>query len=85
MSKTKMYAETELAALAKRFREGSGKSKALMARELGVTRAAMQDAEEHPDRSMTRLRCRIIESCSPYRVAGPGYWLEKQTQSCALD
>lgn len=73
-----MFDEAELAALAKGFREKTGKSKAQMARELGVTRATMQDAEEHPHRSMTKLRCRIIEACSEYRVAGPGFWLEKR-------
>lgn len=80
MPKKKMYAESDLVALAKMFREKSGKSKAQMARELGVTRATMQDAEEHPHRSMTKLRCRIIEACSSFQVAGPGYWLEKRTK-----
>ena len=73
-----LYSEVELAAVAKSFREKSGKSKAALARELGVTRASMQDAEEHAERSMTSLRCRIIAACSPYRVGGPGYWLERK-------
>ena len=74
----KRYSEVDLAALAKAFREKTGKSKAELARELGVTRASMQDAEEHPERSMTSLRRRIIEACSPFRVSGPGFWLEKR-------
>ncbi len=77
MSK-QLYSEVELAALAKSFREKSGKSKAAIARELGVTRASMQDAEEHAERSMTSLRCRVIEACSSFRVSGPGYWLDKK-------
>ena len=77
MSK-KFYSEAELAAVAKAFRERSGKTKAALARELGVGRASMQDAEEHPERSMTSLRGRIIEACSPYKLRGPVYFLERQ-------
>jgi DNA-binding XRE family transcriptional regulator len=77
--KQKMYSETELASLAKSFREKSGKKKAQLARELGVTRATMQDAEERPEKNLTKLRCRIIEYCSTFRVAGPAYWLKNQS------
>ena len=78
MPKKKTYSESELAALAKQFRKKTGKRKADMARELGVTNPSMQDAEEHPDRPMTKLRIRIIEACSPYKVVGPVYFLEKK-------
>ncbi|MFA6545735.1 MAG: helix-turn-helix domain-containing protein [Limisphaerales bacterium] len=78
MAKKQLLAELELAALAKKFREQSGKTKAQMARELGVTRPTMQDVEERPEKNLTKLRCRIIEACSPYRVGGPGYWLERK-------
>jgi DNA-binding XRE family transcriptional regulator len=77
--KQKMYSETELAALAKSFRKKSGKKKAQLARELGVTRATMQDAEERPEKNLTKLRCRIIKACSGFQVAGPAYWLEKHS------
>ena len=78
MSKKQLFKETELAALAKQFRLKSGKSKAALAREFGVNRATIQLAEEYPERSMTSMRCRIIEACSPHRVGGPGYWLERK-------
>jgi DNA-binding XRE family transcriptional regulator len=77
--KQKMYSETNLAALAKKFRKKSGKTKAALGRELGVTRATMQDAEERPEKNLTKLRCRIIELCSVYQVAGPAYWLKKRS------
>ena len=79
MPKRQMYFDPELATLAKRFREKSGKTKAGLARELNVTRATMQDVEERPERNLTKLRCRIIKHCSPFQVAGPAYWLEKQS------
>lgn len=76
---TKQYhAEGELAALAKQFREKAGKSKAALGRELGVSRASMQDAEERPERNMTKLRFRIIEACSPYSLEGPFYRLKRK-------
>lgn len=76
---TKQYhSEAGLAVLAKQFRENSGKTKAALGRELGVSRASMQDAEERPERNMTKLRFRIIEACSPYRLEGPFYRLKRK-------
>jgi len=79
MAKQKKYSEAELALLAKFFREKSGKKKAQLARALDVTRATMQDVEGRPEKNLTKLRCRIIEHCSAFRVAGPAYWLEKRS------
>ena len=76
MAKQKMYFEPELAMLAKQFREQSGKFKAELGRELKVTRATMQDVEERPERNLTKLRRRIIEKYSAFRVIGPVYLLE---------
>lgn len=78
MAKRQMYSEPELAALAKQFREQSGMNKAELGRELKVTRATMQDVEERPDSNLTKLRRRIIEKYSPFRVIGPVYYLEKK-------
>ena len=78
MAKKRLFAEDDLAALAKKFRAQSGKTKAQIAREFGVTRATMQDVEERPEKNLIKLRCRIIEACSPFRVSGPGYWLERK-------
>lgn len=73
-----MVDEKKLAALAKRFRQAAGKSKAQIARELGVAPPTVFGAEEQPEMSLTKLRIRIIESCSPYRVTGPVYILKKK-------
>jgi DNA-binding XRE family transcriptional regulator len=78
MARKSFYAESELGALAKDFRTQAGRSKAEVGRQLEVSRPSMQDAEERPERSLTRLRQRIIEACSPYRVEGPFYRLVRK-------
>lgn len=77
MATKRLFAETELAFLAKKFRKQSGRTKAQMARELGVTRATMQDVEERPEKNLTKLRCRVVEKCSPCSVQGPFFILIK--------
>ncbi len=74
----KKITEKELAALAKTFRKGAGKSKVEIARELDVAPPTVFNAEEHPELSLTKLRVRIIEKYSPYKVTGPFYILEKK-------
>ena len=78
MSRSKPVAEEKLAALAKQFRVKSGKSKADIARELGAARPSIQQAEENPEQSLTKLRIRIIEACSPFKVTGPVFYLKKK-------
>jgi DNA-binding XRE family transcriptional regulator len=78
MSKREMHRESDLAALAKEWRIKSGLSKAALARKLGVARPSVQQAEENPEQSLAKLRIRMIEACSPYRVCGPAFWLEKK-------
>jgi DNA-binding XRE family transcriptional regulator len=70
--------EAQLAALAKQFREAAGKSKADAARELGVAAPTIFSAEERPDMSLTKLRIRLIEIYSPFKVVGPVFLLEKK-------
>jgi DNA-binding XRE family transcriptional regulator len=76
MAKKKTFSESDLAALAKQWRTKAGKRKAEVARELRIARVSVQLAENNPEQSLTKLRIRIIESCSPYRVCGPAYRLE---------
>jgi hypothetical protein len=78
MRRNEPIQEKELAALAKQFREAAAKSKADVARELRVSAPSVFNAEERPDLSLTSLRIRIIEHCSPYRVIGPVYLLRKK-------
>ena len=78
MPRKHFVSESELNALAKEFRIKSGKKKAAVGRELGVARSNIQLAEENPEQSLTRLRIRMIEKYSPYKVVGPVYLLEKK-------
>jgi DNA-binding XRE family transcriptional regulator len=70
--------ERKLAALAKRFRQQAGKTKAKASLELGVNSSTMHLAEEAPEQSLTKLRCRIIHKYSPYKVIGPVYLLKRK-------
>jgi hypothetical protein len=77
MSKRRIVTEHELAALAKQFRLKSGLTKAQISRKLQTSRPSVQQAEGNPEQSLTKLRIRIIETCSPYRVSGPVFMLKK--------
>jgi hypothetical protein len=78
MAMKKYVREPELADLAKTFRSKAGKTKEEAAKELGVGRPSVQLAEGTPGQSLTRLRIRMIERYSPFRVSGPVYILEKK-------
>lgn len=78
MAKKQLYREDELGALAKKFRELAKKSKEQAATDLKVGRPSVQLAEENPEQSLFKLRKRLIEHYSPYRLAGPFYVLEKK-------
>ena len=70
--------EMNLAGIAKRFREQAGKSRAEAAREMKVAQVSIFRAEENPEESLLKLRIRMIEAYSPYRVVGPVFLLEKK-------
>ncbi len=72
------HTESELASFAKKFRLATGKSRAQAARELGVARPTVFQAEENPELSLFKLRKRIIERYSPFKVIGPVYLLERK-------
>ena len=74
---TKFVRETQLAAWAKKARLQAGKSKAAVARELKVAAPTVHQAEENPHLSLTKLRVRMIEKYSPYRIVGPVYLLQR--------
>lgn len=78
MPARKLFTESELAVVAKQTREKSGKKKAEIARELGVNRANISYAEDHPEQSLTALRRKIIEKYSAYKVVGPLFLLKKK-------
>ncbi len=71
MRADKLLTEAELASLAKKHRIRAGKNRAEAARELRVARPAIVYAEDHPEKSFTKLRRRLIETYSTQRVTGP--------------
>jgi hypothetical protein len=78
MAKRNLIDESELARLAKEAREAAGKRKVDVARELEVAAPAIFNAEEKPEMSLTKIRIRMIERYSKYKVVGPVYYLERE-------
>jgi DNA-binding XRE family transcriptional regulator len=70
--------EQDLAVLAKRFRKQTKKSQAQTAREMQVSRVSIFNAEENPSQSLLKLRIRMIEMYSPYKLEGPFYVLKRK-------
>ena len=78
MPKKQLLTEKDLAALAKQFRKQAGKSRSEAGRDMGVSHVSIHRAEENPDESLLKLRVRMVEAYSPFRVAGPVFYLEKK-------
>jgi DNA-binding XRE family transcriptional regulator len=78
MAENEFLSEKDLAALAKRFRKQAGVSRAQAARDIQVAQPSIFNAEETPTQSLLKLRIRIIETYSPYRVVGPVFLLKKK-------
>ena len=78
MSKREFVSEQDLAALAKQVRERSGKKRAQAARDMRVSQTSIFHAEESPEQGLQKLRMRMIEAYSPYKVTGPVFLLEKK-------
>jgi hypothetical protein len=72
------YTEAELTATAKRFREQSGATRAQAARDMKVSQTSIFNAEETFDRSLVKLRIRMIEAYSKFKIRGPVYLLEEK-------
>jgi len=78
MPKKIFLTEHDLAAKAKEVRQATGKRKTVVARELGVAYPSVFNAEERPDMSLIKMRIRMIETYSRYKVVGPVYYLERK-------
>jgi DNA-binding XRE family transcriptional regulator len=78
MPKNQSVVESELPSVAKRFREQAGKTRAQAAREMGVAQTSIFQAEEMPKQALLKLRMRMIEAYSPFKVTGPIFYLEKK-------
>jgi DNA-binding XRE family transcriptional regulator len=78
MLKEKLVSEKDLTALAKRFRKQADKTRAQAAREMGVAQTSIFQAEEQPEQGLLKLRTRMIEKYSDFRVVGPIFCLERK-------
>ena len=78
MTQKQALTKPDLAALAKRFRQQAKKKRAEAARDMGVAQTSIFNAEESPHQSLLKLRVRMIEAYSPYRVIGPIFLLTKK-------
>jgi DNA-binding XRE family transcriptional regulator len=67
--------ETELTALAKKFRKEAGIKRAQAARDMGVSQTSIFHAEESPEEGLTKLRMRMIAAYSTFNVKGPVFYL----------
>jgi DNA-binding XRE family transcriptional regulator len=70
--------ENDLALLAKTFRRQGGTTRAQAARDMKVSQTSIFNAEETPDQSLVKLRMRMIEAYSEFKVTGPVFYLEKK-------
>ena len=75
---TKTFLEKDLVALAKRFRKQAGIKRAQAARAMKVSQTSIFHAEESPEQGLLKLRVRLIEAYSPYKVVGPVFHLKRK-------
>ncbi len=78
MLQMKSVREDQLARLAKKYREVAGKTRAQAAREMKVSQTSVFQAEEIPNQALTKLRVRMIEAYSGFKVIGPVFLLERK-------
>jgi len=82
MAKKQLISEKDLASLAKQFREKTGKTRAQAAREMEVAQTTIFQAEEKPEQALLKLRMRMIEAYSDFKVVGPVFFLLKKPAQC---
>ena len=70
--------EKQLTALAKHIRKKAGVSRAQAARDMDVSQTSIFHAEESPEQGLVKLRSRMIEKYSEFKVIGPVFHLEKK-------
>jgi DNA-binding XRE family transcriptional regulator len=78
MDDGKQYRPEDLARLAKQLRKKAGKTRAEAAREMDVSQTSIFNAEETPDQGLTKLRVRMIEAYSQFKVLGPIFLLTQK-------
>ena len=70
--------ENDLAVLAKIFRRQADTTRAQAARDMKVSQTSIFHAEESPEQGLVKLRIRMIETYSRFKVTGPVYLLEEK-------
>lgn len=75
MAESRYVTEAQLAELAKQFRSAADKTRAEAARDMGIKQPSIFHAEESPEKTFVKLRRRMIEAYSSYKVEGPFYRL----------
>jgi DNA-binding XRE family transcriptional regulator len=78
MLRKQLLTERDLAALAKHFRKKADKTRAEAGRELDVSHVSIHRAEENPEISLLKLRLRMINMYSPFKVIGPVFYLKRK-------
>jgi DNA-binding XRE family transcriptional regulator len=78
MAYERLLTGKDLAAVAKRFRIRAKKSRAQAAREMEVSQTSIFHAEESPEQSLLKLRVKMIEAYSPFRLIGPLFFLQRK-------
>ena len=76
MSRKATMNEDDLAVTAKMLRRRAGVSRAQAARDMKVSQTSIFNAEETPEQGLAKLRIRMIEAYSKFKVRGPVYLLE---------
>lgn len=75
---SKALREEDLVAMAKRFRMQAGITRAQAARDMNVSQTSIFNAEETPEQALVKLRVRMIEAYSPFKVIGAVYFLKRK-------
>jgi DNA-binding XRE family transcriptional regulator len=70
--------ERQLATIAKRFREQAGITRAQAARDMDVSQTSIFHAEESPEQALLKLRTRMIEKYSAFKVIGPVFHFKRK-------
>jgi len=78
VTEKQFLSETTLAKLARKFRQQAKKTRAQAARELRVSQTSIFNAEETPSQSLFKIRKRLIETYSPFKVVGPVFLLRSK-------
>ena len=70
--------ENDLAVHAKMFRRQASTTRAQAARDMKVSQTSIFNAEETFDRSLVKLRIRMIEAYSKFKIRGPVFLMEEK-------